>query len=310
MAFPLVGSKTLGVRSYLGTWVAPGGRVTFLGPTGVFEDTFTENNRVLTLQAALARCRAGKPDVIIVLPGHAENVDAADFGSNLVAGTQIVGVAPFGSSLMPNFTFTNAAGTILIDQAGVLVSGIKFTSGVDALANMVNISASGCRLSECLFDCGANSALDCDAPLIVSGGVNNVIEDCVLYSLGAAVHTQLLLLSGSSLHGLDVKNNLFSGQCATNGVVNITGTGAAMRIHHNQIFQLSSTSPVGIRHTDTALSAMIYDNRIAFITDVTVLTAAISAAGVATANVRSIENYACDEDSLGGVLAPTATGLE
>ncbi len=157
---------------------------------------------------------------------------------------------------------------------------------------------------------GANSALDCDAPLIISGGVDITLEDSVFYSLGSAVHTQMLLISGTGVHGLEVKNNLFSGQCATNGVVNITGTGAAIRIHDNQIFQLSSTTPIGIRHTDTALTAMIYDNRIAFITDVTVLTAAISAAGVATANVRNIENYASDEDSLGGVLAPTATGLE
>lgn len=309
MAFPLVGSKTLGVRSYFGTWVAPGGRVTFLGPAGILEDTFSENNRVSTLQAALARCRSGKQDVIIALPGHAENVDAADFGSNLVAGTQIVGVAPFGSHLMPTFTWTNAAGTLLIDQPGVMLSGLKFQTGVDAIANLVNVSAGGCRISECFFGCGANSATDVDAPLIISNGNDVVLEDSVFYSLGAAVHTQMLLVSGTS-HGLEVKNNLFSGQCATNGVINITGVGAAMRIHHNQIFQLSGTTPIGIRHTDTALGAMIYDNRIAFATDVTVLTAAISAVGVATANVRSIENYACDEDSLGGVLAPTATGLE
>lgn len=310
MAFPLVGSKTLGIRSYFGTWVAPGGRVTFLGPAGVFDDTFTENNRVSTLQAALARCRSGKHDVIVALPGHAENVDAADFGSNLVAGTQIVGVAPFGSSLMPAFTFTNAAGTILIDQPGVSVSGIKFTSGVDALANMVNVSASGCRISECLFFNGANSALDCDAPLIHSGGTDFTLEDSVFYALGAAVHSQLLLVSGTNVHNLEVKNNLFSGSCPTNGVINLTGTGTAIRIHDNQIFQTSGTTPIGIRHTDTALTALVYNNRIAFTTDVTVLTAAISAVGVATANVRSIENYACDEDSLGGVLAPTATGLE
>jgi hypothetical protein len=276
----------------------------------VFEDTFTENNRVSTLQAALARCRPGKHDVIIALPGHTENVDVADFGSNLVAGTQIIGVAPFGSFYMPAFTFTAAAATLLIDTPGVLISGIKFVSAVDALVNMVNLSGGGSRISECLFFCGSNSATDCDAPLIISGGLDQVVEDCVFYSLGASAHSQLILVSGANVHNLEVKNNLLVGACATNGVINVTGTGTAIRIHHNQIIQVSNTTPIGIRHTDTVLTAMIYDNRIAFTADVTVLTAAISAAGVATANVRSIENYACDEDSLGGVLAPTATGLE
>jgi hypothetical protein len=73
---------------------------------------------------------------------------------------------------------------------------------------------------------------------------------------------------------------------------------------------VSGTAPTGIAHADTALVGTINDNRIAFTTDITVLTGAISAAGVATASVRSISNFACDEDSLGGVQAPVATNLE
>lgn len=311
MAFPIVGQKALGFRTFFGTWVSPGARVTFLGPAGVFEDTFTENNRVGTLNAALARCRANKGDVIFVLPGYAENIDVADFATSLVAGTNIVGVAAFASGMMPTWTFTAAAATILLDVANVTISGMKFAPGIDAVANYVTISASGCRISDCYFFNGSATTNDVETPVILATGASDaIIEGNTFLSIGNAVHTNLILVSGTSVNAFEIRNNFLYGSCATTGLINITGTGAGFRIYDNVLHQLTATTPLGIRHTDTALTGLIYNNIVAFTTDVTVLTAAINAVGVATANVRMVENYASDEDSLGGVLVPTATGLE
>lgn len=311
MAFPIVGQKALGFRTFFGTWVAPGARVTFLGPAGVFEDTFTENNRVATLNAALARCRVNKGDVIFALPGYSESVTAADFATSLVAGTKLIGVAEFGSGLMPLLTFTATDATILLDQANCTIKGFKFAPGIDAVANYITVTGSGCTISECYFFNGLSAAGDVDVPVILGNNASDfLMEGCTFLSLGSAVQTNLLLMSGTSLNAVEIVNNFFYGSCATTGLINITGTGAAIRIHDNVLHQLTATTPIGIRHTDTALTALIYDNRIAFTTDVTALTAAVTAVGVATANVRTIENYVTDEDSLGGILAPTATGLE
>jgi hypothetical protein len=311
MAFPIVGQSALGFRTFFGTWIAPGARVTFCGPAGVFEDTFTENNRVTTLNAALARCRSGKGDVVILLPGYTENVTTADFYTSLVAGTKIIGMEPLGSTLMPTLTFTDTASTFLLDVSNVTLHGVKFTAGVDALANFVTVSASGCRISGCVFLGGTGTSNDPDVPLIIATGASDfTLEGNKFLSVGAAVNTNLVLASGTGLNGLEIKNNYFYGSCATTGLINITGTSQCFQISDNVLHQLTATTPIGIRHTDTALTGVICNNRIAFTTDVTVLTAAISAVGVATANVRYIENYSSDEDSLGGVLVPTATGLE
>lgn len=311
MAFPIVGQSNLGFRTFFGTWIAPGARVTFCGPPGIFEDTFTENNRVPTLNAALARCRSGKGDVVILLPGFAENVTTADFYTSLVAGTKILGTEPLGSSLMPTLTFTDPASTFLLDVANVTIRGIKFSPGVDAVANYVTVSASGCRISECYFFNGSATTNDVDVPLILAAGASDcVVENNKFLSVGNAVNTNLILASGTGLNGLEIKGNYLYGSCATTGIINVTGTSQCFQISDNVIHQITATTPLGIRHTDTALTGIISGNRIAFTTDVTVLTAAISAVGVSTANVRCIENYACDEDSLGSVLVPTATGLE
>jgi hypothetical protein len=311
MPFPIVGQSALGFRTFFGTWVAPGARVTFLGPAGVFEDTFTENNRVATLNAALARCRANKGDTIFALPGYSENVTTADFATSLVAGTNLIGLAPPNSGLTPLFTYTDPAASILLDVANVTIRGFKFAPGVDAIANYLNVTGSGCRISDCYFFNGLSSAGDVDVPIIVGNSASDLmIDGNTMLHIGNAVQTNLILVSGTSVNGLEIANNFLYGSCATTGLVNITGTGAAIRIHDNVLHQVTATTPIGIRHTDTALTGVIYNNLIAFTTDVTVLTAAISAVGVATANIRCMNNFACDEDSLGGVLVPTATGLE
>ncbi len=310
---PLSGVKAMGLRSTFGTWLAPGGRVAaYVGSAGLFEDTYSENMRVSTLNAGLARCRSGKGDSVILLPGFSESVSSADYLSSLVPGTNIIGLGGFGTGLMPTLNFTATDATVLLNEANCSISGVKFSPSIDGVVNYVNVSASGCYVGGNYFFCGSAAAVDVGTPLIVSVGASDIIvEDNEFLGFGTAVQTNLILVSGtSSLNALKIRNNKLFGSCATTGLINLTGTGSGFWIHDNVLFNTTGTTPLGIRHTDTALTGLIYNNRVAFSTDVTVLAAAISAVGVATAEVRYIENYASDEDSLGGVLSPTATGLE
>lgn len=311
MGLPIVGQKAIGYRTFFGTWVSPGARVTFLGPPGVFEDTFTENNRVPTLNAALARCRANKGDVIFALPGYTETIDVADFATSLVAGTQLIGVGAHASGLMPTFVFSSVASTILLDVANCTIQGFKFTTSIDAVANYVTVSASGCRVTNNYFLGGTSTSNDVDVPLILAAGASDcIVEDNTFLSVGTAVNTNLILVSGTGVNGLVIRNNYLYGSCATTGLLNITGTSQAFKIHDNVLHNITATTPLGIRHTDTALTGVIYNNMIAFTTDVTVLTAAINAVGVSTANVRSVNNFGIDEDSLGGITVPSTTNVE
>lgn len=311
--FPLSGVKAMGIRTTFGSWLAPSGKIAaYVGPAGLFEDTYSENLRVSTLNAGLARCRSGKGDTVVLLPTFSESVSGPDYLSSLVPGTNIVGVAPFGTGLMPTLNFTATDSTVLLNEANCSISGVKFSPSIDGVVNYLNVSAAGCYVGGNYFFCGSAAAVDVATPLIISTGASDIIvEDNEFLGFGTAVHTNLILISGTSaLNALKLRNNKLFGSCATTGLINITGTGSGFYIHDNVLFNTTDTAPLGIRHTDTALVGVIYDNRVAFTTDATVLTAAINAAGVATATVRSIENYATDEDSLGGILAPTATGLE
>lgn len=298
MGLPLAGNKSVGFRTFFGSWIAPGGRVTFLGPAGVFEDTFTENNRVATIGAAAARCRSGKNDVIFVLPGYTESVTSANFVS-IVAGTQIIGVPPLNSGLMPTLTFTATTSTILLNTANVVLSGLKFACGIDAVANYVTVSAAGCVISDCYFQTGTSAALDVTIPLIVAAGADDLqVKNNRFAGTSTAVNTNAISVTGA-VDGLRIEGNDFDIQAAgaTNGVIEFSAAATQFRISKNNIVNRRAAAAVSIRWTDTAgLAGIISENNLAFTADVTVATAALSAAGSSNHAVRAFDNLGHDEN--------------
>lgn len=76
-----------------------------------------------TLDYAIGNCTASNGDVIYVMPGHAENLTAADSIDVDVAGVKIIGLG--WGSLKPTFSTTAAAGSFKVDAANVVVKNIK-----------------------------------------------------------------------------------------------------------------------------------------------------------------------------------------
>jgi hypothetical protein len=313
---PAVGNESVGQRTAHGTWLPPGARVAaYVGPQSESTDAYSSSSLLVsTLAAGLARCRSGKGDVVAVLPGHTETVSTTTMLDSLVPGTQIIGVTQYGSGLMPTFTFsgTTTTSSWALNDANVTVRGIKFNfNGADSIDAPILISADSVILDNCLFNCGSDTALDCDVPVsILTGATNCRIQNCEFLITGTAVNTNLILVSGTGVNNFMILNNYLYGNCASSGLVNITGTATGFRIANNIFHNISGTAPNGVKATDTALTGSITDNGFLFSTDITVLTGAISLAGVSTSEIRMLRNFGCDEDSLGGVLTPTATGLE
>src|SRR5512134_820284 len=78
-------------RTPYGTLLPPYGRVVAaVRATDVDDDDAEMKNlRVASISAALARCKSGRGDIILVMPGHTENAAAL---TGLVAGTKIIGM--------------------------------------------------------------------------------------------------------------------------------------------------------------------------------------------------------------------------
>lgn len=309
MALPLVGQKNLGFRTFFGQWIAPGARVTFLGPAGVFEDTFTENNRVATLNAALARCRSGKGDVVIGLPGYAESISAADFASSLVAGTKLVSAGRPGASNNPTLTWTATAATFLLDVADVEIVGFNLNfAGVDAVVAPITISAAGCLLANNLITLAAGSA-GATTPITVAAGANNcsIIDNKMLHT-GTETEVNVISITGA-VDNLEIAGNKIS--ClltsATGGIVQIGAAATNLDIHDN-LFYNSVEDGIAIRVADTfAATGWIYNNYGKTIDaggTVANTLKMVSFEGTTESLIGCFQNFSTDEAVGSGVLSP------
>ncbi len=309
MALPLVGQKNLGFRTFFGTWIAPGSRVTFLGPAGVFEDTFTENNRVATLNAALARCRSGKNDVVIALPGYSESISAADFASSLVAGTRLVSAGRSGASSNPTLTWTATASTFLLDVADVEIVGFNLNfAGIDAVVAPITISAAGCALIDNLMTLAAGAA-GATTPITVAAGANNcrILDNKMLHT-GTETEVNVISITGA-VDNLEIAGNKIS--ClltsATGGIVQIGAAATNLDIHDNKFYNAVEDG-VCVRVADTfAATGWIYNNYGKTIDaggTVAQQAKLVSFEGTTESLLGLFENYLTDEAVQSGVISP------
>lgn len=151
----------LGMRLGPVTVLTGGANVHFLRSTGpqTYDPPELTARLFTTLNAALGQCRSGAGDVVLVLPGHAENISTADQMSNLVAGTKIIGLGD--GNERGSFTWTAAAATFLMDVANVSIANVRmFWAGPHAagsaltVAAPITVSAAGCSIRDCQIFAG------------------------------------------------------------------------------------------------------------------------------------------------------------
>lgn len=97
------------------------------GNNGSYKEPFS------TYDYAIGKCKAGRGDIIVLMPGHAENVSTASGITSDVAGVATVGLG--SGSLKPTFTFTAAAASHDITAANLSFYNIDYVANfIDVLA--------------------------------------------------------------------------------------------------------------------------------------------------------------------------------
>lgn len=121
---------------------------------------------------ALAKAHATLGTLINVLPGHAENVSAADMASDTGTKVDITIRGLGGKGNPPVLTWTVATSTWLFDTAGIVLENLKLLfAGADAagsaltVAAPITVSAARCGIRNCIIRFGF------DADQIVTTGI-------------------------------------------------------------------------------------------------------------------------------------------
>jgi len=238
-----------GLASEMGVTIPTGDVVAYVRSggvvTGMHEDIRTL--LVTTLNAGLARCRSGEGDIVVVLPGHAENVSAADQMSNLVAGTRILG---FGEgSNRPKFTWTVATATFLFDVADVTLDNcvLQMAAAGNAgvtVAAPITVSAATCRITNCRINFGddANDIVTVGiTTTAAANGFHFLRNECI--GATAAECTAFLQIVGGD--AVRIEGNYISGATSstTVGLVRVLTTATTnVAIMHNYIAHNKTSS--------------------------------------------------------------------
>lgn len=314
---PAVGSENVGIRTPFGTLVPPGARVAaYVGPQSESTDAYSASSLLVsTLAAGLARCRSGKGDVVFVLPGHSETINTTQvalLNSALVAGTQIIGVAPFRSGLMPALTFNGTTNTTTwtVNVANVLMQGLKFNfNGADSIDTPLVFTAAGCRFANNVVNMGSDTTLDCDVGLTVSTGSDFMtIQDNLFYTTSTAVNTNSILVSAAVDSLSIVRNRFIVPATSTNGIIQVGASTVAITNIDigNNVMVNKSTGSACISFTDQAHTGVCYENYSGLTANTAPLTTGIVLAGTTNILVQFFNNQTNDGEAKGtsGLLSP------
>lgn len=193
-----------------------------------------------TLDGAIGKCTANRGDIIMIMPGHAENISAIASTDFDVAGIAVVGLG--SGSLTPKFSWTLAAGTIHIDAANISFYNIQFEANVaDVLAGF-NVDSNNLAFHHCKFT-ESGSTFNWIVVMNIADGVDDlVMEDCT-YIGNDGLNDNLIQAAGTHDNFI-IRNNYLAHYTAqtstTEGIIEITTDANNFIIEGNKFFSASA----------------------------------------------------------------------
>lgn len=259
-----------------GISVKPGGRVAaYVRSIGAQEgdDLFAGSGLLVsTINAGMARCRAGFNDIVYVLPGHTETFSATGAIWTPVAGAQIIGAGRPGASNNPTITLSHVGASVTLSAAGMTVSGLNIV-GASVLTAGVVISAAGCAFTDNY--CAPTGALAANSFILISSAPSASVS----------------------------RNHIIVDSTAT--IVSVIGaTSTNFLFQSNIIRQTQATSGGAMLTTasTTGISGFVVGNWFKTASTVTAGVGALVLGANTITTVANIENYAGDETAAAGLL--------
>lgn len=249
-----------------------------------------------TIDYAIGKCTADNGDIIIVMPGHAENISAATSLVVDVAGVKILGV---GHGLTkPKLTFTAAAGTISITAANCHFENFylyaNYTNGITTGITL-GAAADGCVLKNIRMEEAANTK-EFLIGISVTAACNNVLIDGFeFFGVTGGTDSQCIIFVGASNFST-VRNFKIYGDFSGAAIDALTAASTYMTIGNGIIINDDTTAGLSVSvKSDT--TGMMHDLRIGQIKDTV---------GPAGAAMCYSEVYVTNAAGAQGILKPAA----
>ena len=283
--------------------VPPSAKVFLVGDTndawfGDFQYEFPpDHNGVVrvysSVNAAMDACVAGRGDVILCMPNHAETISAATSMVIDVAGVSVIGLGSGGNR--PVFTYSATAGTIELDADNTRLSNVILRSSISAVVKGINVDAENVRIDNIRMDWEETG--DDFVTMIDIDAVNGtVIENCQLIAEDAAGCSEAIRLDDCD-HVVIRKNHIY-GDFTDSAIVGEGAAGANLLIEGNTIYNSDTTAGYVI-DLNVTFTGIISKN------DCGTLFATAPETAFDPGSCLCIENYVCNAVDESGALVPT-----
>jgi hypothetical protein len=266
-----------------------------------------EQRRYKTLADALKQCRPGAGDIVIVLPGHLENVVDANMLANLVDGTTILGLGSTRQDSAPTFRWTTTASKWLISKKNCTIQGLKLRLEGAVVVKAIEITGVGNELVGNAIEVASGAALKATIAIEVGTGAHDttIIGN---YIYGTATHNVtdgINVLGAAPPQRLRISDNemLFSATVA-NGLIHIRAACLQAQILRNVLYNTMTASSAAIAVDSVAADGIIANNFIAILANGVAAATGITLG--AAALFKCFQNLVADEPRASGVLSPAA----
>jgi len=203
-------------------WVNNSGVLAKGGVGGSDGNDGTYRRPFSTLDYAIGKCTASRGDVIYLMPGHAETVDAAGDITCDVIGVTIVGLG--SGTLQPSLTFETAdTADILISATDVSFFNVRFTANFVDVAAGLDVNSNNAGFYNCKFtDTGTD--LNYLVVMNVADGVDDLtVEGCTY--IGKDAQNDNVIQAAGTHDNFIIRDNYFINtvaQAAAEGMIEVT----------------------------------------------------------------------------------------
>jgi hypothetical protein len=191
-----------------------------------------------TIHYADTQCTASNGDVIVVAPGHTEDVSSAGAIDLNTIGVTIIGQG--AGRLRPTITFSVDTGDINIDAANVTIENIHIDlTGVDSVNAALDVNAADFTLRGCevLMADGTGQA---DSFIVTDANAHRmVIENNIIRSPNAGADDAIEIVGASD--GMIIRGNFIYGDFNNAPIFNDTGSVATNVLIENNFLQNDQT---------------------------------------------------------------------
>lgn len=240
-----------------------------------------------TLDFAVGACTASKGDIIFLMPGHVETINAAGGIDLDVKGISIIGLGV--GRKRPVFTFSGSTtASLTVDDSDISIENVIFDfTGVDALIGPIDVNAADFAMLNCeiILATATNQAVK--VFVTDSNASRMIVAGCYIHGSNNAGAESAFHLDGSP-DGVEISENRIIGHFSNAAIYNpVGGLQTNLYIYSNVIQALGSTQ-FGINILETGSTGLIDSNSI-LVTDLTL--------ALVNFNVAAINNKGYDSDT-------------